>query len=81
MIAHPWRECEITLAAEHEYTSPYTDVDVWAECTHDGGEVLRRPAFWDGGRTWKIRFASPIAAGRWRWRTFSSKEDAGLAGQ
>ena len=61
MHAHPWRECEITLTAERDYPNPYTDVEVWAEFTHDAGLVLRRPAFWDGGRTWRIRFASPVA--------------------
>lgn len=81
MLAHPWRECELTLTAAHDYSSPYTDLEVWGEFTHAAGTTLRRPAFWDGGRTWKIRFASPIATGRWTWRSFSSVEDAGLSGQ
>jgi hypothetical protein len=81
MLAHPWREVEIALTAERDYPRPYTDVEVWAECTHDTGVTLRRPAFWDGGRTWKIRFASPLADGRWTWRSFSSVADAGLAGR
>jgi hypothetical protein len=80
-MLHPWRECEMTLTAEHDYPRPYADVEVWAEFNHEGGAALRRPAFWDGGRTWKIRFASPVAAGRWTWRSFSSISDAGLAGQ
>ena len=81
MLAHPWREHEITLTAERDYPSPYTDIDVWAEFVHDDGLMLRRPAFWDGGRTWKIRFASPVATGRWSWRSLSSRQDTGLAGQ
>ena len=81
MLIYPWREIEITLTAENDYPSPYTNVDVWAEFTLDAGITLRRPAFWDGGRTWKIRFASPVATGRWAWRSFSSVADAGLAGQ
>jgi len=81
MLAQPWREIEITLTAENDYPSPYTNVDVWAEFTLDAGITLRRPAFWDGGRVWKIRFTSPVAAGRWAWHSFSSVEDAGLAGQ
>src|SRR5262249_5292521 len=43
---------------------------------HDDGNVLRRPAFFDGGRTWRIRFASPIAYGKWQWTT--TAPDAGL---
>lgn len=81
MRAYPWREIEIALATEHDYPNPYTDVEVWAEFTHDTGLTLRRPAFWDGERTFKIRFASPAAEGRWTWRSFCSTEDAGLAGQ
>ena len=43
--------------------------------------MVRRRAFWDGGRTWKIRFAPPVATGRWSWRSLSSSHDTGLAGQ
>lgn len=81
MLTHPWRECEIVLTAARDYPNGYTDVEVWAEFTHDSGATLRRPAFWDGGRTWRVRFASPLATGRWHWRSYSSTDDAGLAGQ
>ena len=81
MLAFPGREVEITLTAERDYANPYADVEVWAELGHDAGTTLRRPAFWDGGRAWKIRFASPIPDGRWTWRSFGSTADAGLAGQ
>lgn len=80
LIVQPWRECEITLMAEGDLAAPYIEVDVWAEFRHEGGDVLRRPAFWDGGRTWKIRFAAPVA-GRWTWRSFSTGADTGLAAQ
>ena len=50
-LVQPWREHEITLTAEGDYPSPYTDVDVWAEFTNENGTTLRRPAFWDGGCT------------------------------
>ena len=81
MPIYSWREVEIALTAEHDYPNPYIDVEVWAEFTHDTGLVLNRPAFWSGGRTFKIRFASPLAQGRWTWRSFCSVEDGGLAGQ
>jgi hypothetical protein len=79
MPTHPWREYEITLTAEREYPHPYSDLDVWAEFVHDSGIALRRPAFWDGGHTWKLRFAAPALVGRWAWRSFSSVADTGLA--
>jgi hypothetical protein len=81
MNAHPWRAYEIRLAADQEHAHPYSDLEVWAEFVHDSGIVLRRPAFWDGGRTWRIRFASPGLDGRWAWRSFSSAADPGLDAQ
>ncbi|MGN9810204.1 apiosidase-like domain-containing protein [Micromonospora sp. BQ11] len=72
MTAGPWREVEIVLTAGHDVGDPYTGVEVWADFTHDDGVTLRRPAFYDGGRTWRVRFASPLDRGRWRWRTTSA---------
>ena len=80
MSANLWREVEITLTAVHESPNPYTALDVWAEFTHESGQTLRRPAFWDGGQTWKVRFAAP-QTGRWTWCTFSTPADSGLDGQ
>lgn len=81
MLVYPWHETEITLRAERDYPHPYIDAEVWAEFSHSSGVTLRRPAFWDGGPVWKLRFASPLAAGSWTWRTFSVQPDPGLAAQ
>ncbi|MFN2202994.1 MAG: DUF4038 domain-containing protein [Caldilineaceae bacterium] len=81
MLAYAWQEVEFSLTASSDCANPYTDVEVWVDFTHDSGEVLRRPAFWDGGRTWKVRFASIVAEGAWTWQSFSSNKDAGLNGQ
>lgn len=68
-----WRELELELTAggAHDFANPYTDAEVWADFEHESGLRLRRPAFWDGGRTWRVRFAAP-EAGRWRWTTGGS---------
>ena len=55
MHIYPWREVEIALESTQEYTNPYMDLDVWADFTHESGVMLRRPAFWDGERSWKIQ--------------------------
>ena len=81
MLIHPWREAEITLTAERDYPNPYAELEVWAEFTHTSGATLRRPAFWDGARSWKLRFASTEATGHWAWRSFCSADDPGLAGR
>jgi hypothetical protein len=76
-----WRQVEIELAAEIDHADPYNAVDVWADFVSETGETLRRPAFWDGERTWRIRFAPPAGSVRWAWATSASVADAGLAGQ
>ena len=77
---HPWQEVEINLVSAQVFSNPYTDIEVWAEFGHESGLAIRRPAFWDGGNRWKVRFAAPLA-GHWSWRAACSREDAGLAGQ
>lgn len=66
MITCQWREVEIVLTGPPA-EDPYLEVDLVAEFVHDSGETLVRPAFWDGGRTWRVRFASPRPDGTWRW--------------
>lgn len=74
-----WRMSEIQLRSTKTYSNPYLDVSVTAQYTGPGGQpVLERPAFWDGGDTWRIRFAPPIA-GVWTYRTVcSDTHNAGL---
>ena len=81
MSIHPWQEVEIVLTATQKYANSYTDVDVQVDFIHENGTSLRRPAFWDGGQTWKVRFASPLTEGEWNWRSQSSNVDSGLQGQ
>jgi hypothetical protein len=72
---------KIALSAANDYDNAYTQVEAWADITHSDGTTLRRPAFWDGGRTWKIRFASPHASGEWTYQTSANVDDAGLQNQ
>jgi hypothetical protein len=65
--APQWTEIEIRLQTRGESRNPYTDFEVWADFTGPDGTVLRRPAFWDGGQDWVVRFASPVAEGTWSW--------------
>lgn len=76
----PWQEHELVLTAAQDHAQPYLDVDAWVDFKHSSGTTLRRPAFWDGGRTWRVRFASPGLGGTWRWESGASHDDAGLAG-
>lgn len=76
--AETWRELEMALESVATYDDPFRDVDVTATFSGPGGTVLTRPAFWDGGGTWKVRFA-PTREGEWTVTTASNRpDDAGL---
>jgi hypothetical protein len=79
--AEQWNEMEIILESVHNYENPYTDVDVYVIYRGPEGSEIRRPAFWDGGNIWKVRFASPYNVGTWEWKSYSSNpDDSGLHG-
>ncbi len=65
-LARRWREVEIVLSGP-PLGRPYLDLDLVVDFVHDSGATVTRPAFWDGGRTWRVRFASPRADGSWTW--------------
>ncbi|TVR48450.1 MAG: DUF4038 domain-containing protein [Puniceicoccaceae bacterium] len=76
-----WHELEITFTAGLSCQNPYTEVSAWVDFTHEDGTLLRRPMFWDGGKEFRVRFASNREEGRWFWRSFADNRDPGLHGQ
>ena len=75
-----WTTYEITLISEMPYSNAYSEIDVWAQFTNDKEDTILKPAFWDGGNTWKIRFAPPDSGSQWTWNTYASVHDNGLVG-
>ena len=76
-----WSTMEITLTAEGTYENSYTDVEVRAVFKDAKNNQMVRPAFWDGGKIWKVRFAPPDSNNIWEWQTYASnEEDLGLHG-
>jgi hypothetical protein len=73
----PWREVEFELTSDRDYLKPYLEVNVIATFTDKSGQKITRPGFWDGGRTWRIRFAAPTAT-EWTWCSTSNTHDRGL---
>lgn len=62
---------EIALQASGKYANPYVDLAAEAVLTEPDGTTTRRALlFWDGGNTWKLRFA-PDKPGEWKWTTKS----------
>jgi hypothetical protein len=49
-----WCEVDIALIGP-DVANPDTDVDAWVIFTHASGRQLRRPVFWDGGTTYRVR--------------------------
>ncbi|HEY3415840.1 MAG TPA: DUF4038 domain-containing protein [Armatimonadota bacterium] len=63
------------------YQDPFNEVTLDAVFTAPDGHEQVVPCFWDGGDTWRVRFASPVT-GDYRFRTVcSNPADAGLHGQ
>lgn len=77
LTVEQWRCGELTFTPERE-RSP--EAQIGAVFLGPKGERLMRPGFWDGGQTWKIRFAPPTV-GTWRYETGSNVMDRGLQAQ
>ena len=74
-----WEMQEIILRSSADYPNPYADVECWIEL--EGPGFARRVyGFWDGGRTFRVRFVA-TAPGEWRWQSGSNQPaDGGLNG-
>jgi hypothetical protein len=81
VVAEQWQEIELAFTAESDHANPYTEVEFQVEFEGPQGVRLNRPGFWDGGKTFRVRFASPTAAGQWRWRSSATPADPGLHGK
>ncbi len=69
-----WEWIDISFQIEHASKNPYLEVQGEVEFTHESGLEIDRPIFWDGGDTFRVRFASPYSKGAWDWKLKLSKE-------
>lgn len=74
MRCEKWRMVEIVLHSNNTYQKPFEEVRVDAKFEGPDGEIITRPAFWDGENTWKIRFA-PKREGVWHMTSISNATD------
>lgn len=75
-----WQAVEIALTSSVTYGDPFQDVDVIATFTGPDKKTIVRPAFWDGGAVWKVRFA-PTQTGMWTMATSATDaKNPGLHG-
>jgi hypothetical protein len=68
---------EWALQSSRVYAEPFADVTVDAHFTAPSGQTVTVPAFYDGQKTWRVRF-NPGEEGRWRYRTVSRPTDPEL---
>ncbi len=73
LTAETWLMNELTFQSEKAYSDPFNDVDVELHLYSDG-RLYKIPGFWDGGNTWKIRFACPTD-GIWYFKTVCTDEE------
>ncbi len=71
-----WHPIDFTFTASG--TPNWRSFPLSATFTHSSGTEIKAEGFWDGGKTWKIRF-SATKPGTWKWTTSSG--DAGLDGK
>lgn len=69
---------EIAFTSQNEHGDPFNDLLLDVVFTTPKGDQIRVPAFWSGGRKWRVRYSSP-QAGEHRFRTVcSDTADKGL---
>lgn len=66
-----WTTFEASIETSKAYARPFCDVEVDV-LFEQGAKRWKVPAFWSGGRTWKVRFAPP-ESGEYRY-TFTSSD-------
>ena len=72
-----WGRFEQSFESSVNYANPLQDATLDVVFLSPTGETNRVPGFWDGGKTWRVRF-TPYARGRWNWT--SSCSDAANTG-
>ena len=78
VVIAKWGRFEQSFKSTVPYPNPVQDVSLRVIFKSPMGQTNGVDGFWDGGRTWRVRF-SPDQPGRWRFRTTcSDKANDGL---
>ena len=80
-LTETWRATEITFESAKTYLHPLNGPELNVVFTSPSGKQYPVPGFWDGGKTWRVRFA-PTEYGVWKYvSTCTNSFDAGLHGK
>jgi hypothetical protein len=52
------RVIELSFTAEKDHDDPFNKIDLDVSFTAPSSKVVRIPAFWAGGKTWRVRYTS-----------------------
>lgn len=75
MVSHTLHDVvELSLHGPEQPIPVGVEAPVTACFTHDSGDTVEVPGFWDGGSTYRVRFAA-ARTGTWRWATTSRAEE------
>jgi hypothetical protein len=78
LVVEANRVAEVSFTSQSEHVDPFNDVQLDVVFDAPSGTSIRVPAFWDGGKVWRVRYASG-AVGAHRYRTeCSDVRDTGL---
>lgn len=69
--APKWQRFELTFKSGRSYANPLRDAEVRVLFVSPLGETNRVYGFWDGGKTWRVRY-QPAFPGRWKYYTMCS---------
>lgn len=76
-----WGRFERTFHSSKSYDNPFQDTELRVVFTAPSGKSRLIYGFWDGDRTWKVRF-SPEEVGKWHYSTSCfDEENDGLDNQ
>lgn len=76
-VVSKWERFEVALKSSVRYSNAVQQAELEATFVSPLGETNRVPGFWDGRKTWRVRFA-PDMPGRWVY--FTSCSDAANQG-
>lgn len=69
--APKWQRLELTFKSSRNYANPLHDAQMRVLFVSPLGETNRVYGFWDGGKTWRVRY-QPAFPGRWTYYTMCS---------
>ncbi len=78
---HQNQTAEWSFTSSKAYKDPFNEVELSVRFTLENGAEQLVPAFWAGGKNWRVRFASPLT-GKYHFLTVcTDPSDSGLHGQ